>query len=934
MANAPERRGAAPLRPYAAWRKRVTRASPFFIGLLAFLLYLRTLAPDVFVSDFAEFQYLPALLGLAHPNGFPLYMLMGWLWAHVPVGNLAWRMNLLSALWGGIAVGLTAAFAQRVSGRARVGWLAGALLALTPTFWGYSLLAERYTLNMALITGALWAAWEATRSPTRRGYRLLHVSSFLLGLGLTVHPSDALIIPFWFAYLLWSMPDLRHAWRTWLTMAAAGAAPLVLYAYVPWRWAAYANVPLLPGVGRSEAVYRGLVHVWYEPPLRWDLIRHYIVGLGGYATGLVAGGWRDALAQMGDVWPYWRAEISWPLALMALLGGIRLARRAPRLTVSLVAFGVYLTLMVAYIQQGKNDAYLLPVFWIVLFAAGFLADWEFSRPRGLSDLLTYLLVLLVPLLLLVDRYPDRDLSRRLDVREWWETTLQVPLEKGAALLGHWSDFTPLWYLQYTAGLRPDLLALFPPDIENVIQPWLDTGRPLYMAAPTHGWAPELPRRYTLVPWGRLIRVLPRGERVTCFPSQADNLVRFPALDVVVVERPARLSPTEPRTLQFCWKARAALPRNLFASVRLIPQEGGNSLDLTDSLVAPWYPFDPIPQGTEGLGIVSLRVPLGTRPGAYRASLSFFTLESDGTPVPWGEGAAVDLGTIVILPSQTFRRALLPRETVPIFAPRVGPLRLRGWYLSDLPVRPGDPVRLEMVWEVVSPPRGNLQFQVRFWGRGGRGLLTPPQPLSITAADVGRVVRTVHDLRAPRGLGDRVYLVEPRVLEDSRWLAWRPTWRWWVGLVRVRDRPHLWGPPDGFARVFATWANVAELTGYRINEDAFRPGGTLRLNLLWRSVAEVNTSYKVFVHVVNASGEIVAQHDSVPAQGALPTDVWVPGEYVKDLHPIVLPADLAPGTYTLRLGLYDPRSGQRVPVKSDLPVQDQALLLLSLTHEGP
>ncbi len=916
-----------------------THASPLLLGLATFLLYLRTLGPDVFVSDFAEFQYLPALLGLPHPNGFPLYMLMGWAWSHLPMGNLAWRMNLLSAVGGGMTVTLTAAFARRLSGRTRVGLLAGALLAVTPTFWGYSLLAERYTLNLGLLVAALWTAWEATvTGGDRRRERLLVASSLMLGLGLTMHPSDALLIPFWFAYLLWRVPEMRRDWRIWFRMAVAGAAPLILFVYVPWRWAAYANVPLLPGVGRSEAVYRGLVHVWYEPPLRWDMVWYYITGLGGYAAGLVAGGWQEALAHLNDVWPYWRAEIPWPLAILSALGGLRLARREGRLALVLLAFGIYLTLMVAYIQQGKNDAYLLPAFWIVLFAAGFVVDWPVHTVRrqclrSLTKGLLLVVAVVLPLALLVMRYSDRDLSRRVDIREWWETTLQVPVEEGAALLGHWSDFTPLWYLQQTEGLRSDIIALFPPDIEKVVEPWLATGRPLYLAAPTHGWAPELPKRYSLVPWGRLIRILPKGSQQPCPTREGAPRGSSPGLDVVVVRIPSRLEPEKAQTLQFCWRAKHALPHDLFASVRLVPVDGGPSLDLTGSLVVPWYPFNPIPAGTEGLALVPLRVPLGTRAGRYQAQLTFFTLPPGGAPAPLPDAPTLSLGEITIEPTTHFFRALLPKEMVPLVPPRVGPLRLRAWYLSDLPVRPGDPVRLDLVWEVAEVPPARLSLQVRFWGRGGRGLMTPPQPLLITAKDVGRVVRTTHDLRAPRGLGDHIYLVEPRVLAGGRRLPWFPTRRWLVGAIRVHDRPHLWAPPADLTPVSATWSDVAELVGYKMDTATFRPGQVLRLKLVWRGLGEANTSYKVFVHVVDEAGNIVAQHDSVPAQGTLPTDVWVTGEYIEDVHPIPLPAEMGEGTYDIRVGLYNPATGERVNVTSSLPTENRSLLLVSLNSEG-
>ncbi len=931
MRHRHRRRGASLLRPYVhMWKTRATHMSPLFVGLMAFLLYLRTLAPDVFVSDFAEFQYQPALLGLPHPNGFPLYMLMGWLWSHLPWGSVAWRMNLLSAFWGSVAVGVTGAFAYRLSGRARVGILAGSLLAITPTFWGYSLLAERYTLNTALLAAALWSTWEAsqTQEPQQRK-RLLLAASLLLGLGLTVHPSDALLIPFWFAYALWAIPPLRWNWKTWAHMAVAGAAPLVLFLYVPWRWAAFADMPLLPGVMRSEAVYRGLVHVWYEPPLRWDLVRHYIAGLGGYATGLVLGGWDDAIARMGDVWPYWKGEIPRPVAFLALLGGLRLVRREWRLTLVLTAFGVYLTLMVAYIQQGKNDAYLLPAFWVVLFASGFALDWVLRRPvlRPINWMWGGLLLSL-PLVLLITRYPDRDLSRRVDVRLWWESTLQVPLEQGAALLGHWSDFTPLWYLQHIDGYRPDLLALFPPDTENVIRPWLATGRPLYQAAPTHGWAPDLPRMYNLIPWGRLARIVPQGVQVPCpEPAKAQRGVA-PALSVALLRVPTTLKPGEIHTLQFCWQANRPLPHATFVGVRFTPVTGGTGFEQNERLVPAWYPFDPVPQGTKGLGMVALQVPQGTRAGRYRAVLTFFTLPADGVPTPLREAPTVPLGEVNVLPTRHLQRALLPRETVPLIPPRAGPLRLRAWYLSALPVRPGDPVRLELVWEVVEEPPPDMSVRVRFWGRGGRGLLTPPQSLHLAASDVGHIVRTVHDLRAPRGLGDRIYIAEVRVLAGKTQLVWVPTWRWVVGYLRVRDRPHLWTPPDNVVPVTGTWKGVGELIGYRL-EGNVAPGSTVNLTLWWRALNEMDVSYKVFVHLTDASGRIVAQHDSVPALGKLPTDVWVPGEYIEDPHPIALPTTLPAGNYTLRVGLYNPKTGERVEIVSPLQVEDRALLLMQI-----
>ena len=916
------------------------RKFPALMFILAFLLYLRNLVPDVFLSDFAEFQYLPARLGLPHPNGFPFYMLLAWLWSHLPLGTLAWRMNLLSALGGALAVALTTAFAQRLSERVSIALLAGGLLILTPTFWFYSLAAERYTLNLALLVGALWTAWEARRKP-----RNLYLSTFLLALGLATHPSDALLVPFWLAYLLWHVPALRRSPRPWMGMVLAGIPPLILYAYIPWRWAAFTDWPLLPGIGRSSAVYRGLVHVWYRPPLRWDLVWHYITGLGSYGVSLIAGGWREALSHAAILLPFWRAEIPWPVALLALLGAFCLLRRDTALVLILGAFAATLILMVAYIEQGKNDAYLLPAFWVTLFLAAFALDAVLvvaARVRKSLSWVAYLaddrvvvpLLALVLLTLLWHRYPNHDLSRQTESRRWWETILAHPLENGAGLLAHWSDLTPLWYLQQIEGRRLDLWGLFPPDPEQVIQPWLETGNSLYLAAPLHGWAPDLPQRYTLVPWGKLVRILPPGQQAPC-PSLPRSLATPPTWPLAITSWDID-QPLVGGTLgfvRFCWRARTDLPRDTFLALHLRPAPDAPPLSVHEPLVIPWYPVTTLPAGTEGLAVIPVRLPLGTPPGAYTVTLTVFRLHPDGHWEPWPGADPVSLGKVDVAPGHTFTRAALTDEVAPPIPLSAGPLILRAWRVSHIPVRPGDPVQLDMLWQVRERPAAPVTLRVRFWGRGARGLLTSPQPLlphlPLDAWQPGALLRSTHTLRAPRGLGDHTYLLEPRLFVGDQRVRWCPTGRLVVGTIQVKDRPHVYTPPAAITPVDVPFGNVARLVGYTLTPSAPHPGETLTLTLYWQAEAEVDIRYTVFVHLVNAQGDVAAQHDSPPANGSLPTDLWVSGEIIADSHPVSLPADLSPGMYTLRVGLYNPMTGERVPIRAPTAAPDRALDLASI-----
>jgi hypothetical protein len=260
------------------------------------------------------------------------------------------------------------------------------------------------------------------------------------------------------------------------------------------------------------------------------------------------------------------------------------------------------------------------------------------------------------------------------------------------------------------------------------------------------------------------------------------------------------------------------------------------------------------------------------------------------------------------------------------------LVLRAWWLSNDPVRPGDPVRLDLLWEVAQRPTAPLSVSVDFRD-GLSAVSTPPLPLinGASAGDwrPGMLLRSSHILRAPRGRGDKEYLVEPRLWVGDRSAVWLPSLRMPVGAIQVKDRPHAEDLPGGIVGANARFGDVALLEGYTIEASKVKPGGVLPVTLYWRSGAETGASYWVFLHLVDGSGRIVAQHDSSPAGGALPTDIWVPGEVVADRHEIALPPELAQGVYTLQVGLYRPDTFERLPVAAALPTSDNALSLATI-----
>ena len=98
-----------------------------------------------------------------------------------------------------------------------------------------------------------------------------------------------------------------------------------------------------------------------------------------------------------------------------------------------------------------------------------------------------------------------------------------------------------------------------------------------------------------------------------------------------------------------------------------------------------------------------------------------------------------------------------------------------------------------------------------------------------------------------------------------------------------------------------------------------------MTLVWRAEAEMETSYRVFLHLVGPDGKLVAQSDGEPANWTRPTTGWLPGEVVLDERVLYVPADAPPGEYVLRCGLYDLATGERLTTADG----DDALHLTTL-----
>jgi hypothetical protein len=431
------------------------------IGLAALCVYLRTLAPGIVFGDSPELTTAAYHLGVAHPTGYPLYMLLGYGFTHfLPLGSAAYRMNLLSALAAAAAVALLYLLALRVT-RSRLASAATALLmAFSVTFWSRAVIAEAYALHLAFVVAVLLCVvvWDA-----RGDRRWLLAAALLWGLSFTHHMQTALLAPALLYFVLTSrrrgqfLRELR--WTIPLFLA-----PLLLYLYLPLS--ALRNPPWTFAYTGSWDGFRDHVTArMYRDMMgvpSWGVFRQHLVDYGGWPSHDDTGGHHDSPA-------YLLSQFSVSLLWLAPWGLWDLFRRRRRL------FGLTLLVYLAVVGWALNynipniEVYYLPSHMIVALWIGcglrqlvFLPArlWRRLRlPRPSRRRLGAgfgAAMLALPLLLLAANREADDMSRDRSA-EWLGRALLDALKPNALLLDQGDNWLfPALYPHYVENRRPDV----------------------------------------------------------------------------------------------------------------------------------------------------------------------------------------------------------------------------------------------------------------------------------------------------------------------------------------------------------------------------------------------------------------------------------------------------------------------------------------------
>ena len=321
------------------------RLAPVVVFAVSLALYLRTLLPGMAFDDWGELQTVPHVLGIAHPTGYPTYILTAWLFELLPIGSVAFRANLLAAVCVAVALAAMTSTTLRLGVRPAIAVAVAVATGAIGTVWGSAVVAEVNGLHLAFMAlivnrSLAWADERRTRD--------LVLGGLLVGLSLGNHLLTAFVAPFFVLFALWEgRSTLLERKRLILAPVLAGLAGLAVYLYIP---IAASFSPPLP----------------YNHPTTFEAVRFLVTGeqfrsqYAGLFTVASLGVLADGLPRL------WSTALSEATALVPILGLAGLAILVVRRPAfGLACAGALLAGIYAWANYLRLDHYLL-VPWLLL----------------------------------------------------------------------------------------------------------------------------------------------------------------------------------------------------------------------------------------------------------------------------------------------------------------------------------------------------------------------------------------------------------------------------------------------------------------------------------------------------------------------------------------------------------------------------------------
>ncbi len=620
------------LRPY------IDLTIPALVFIATAALYIRTAAPTLGGAfDSEEFQHVAYTLGIAHATGYPLYLLLGKFFLTVaPLGNIAYRMNLLSAIVGAGAATFVYLIAVTLTERRIASIAAAAIFATNAAVWRQSGVASVGPLTLLFMGAVVYSVllWRQRRVS-------LSVVAFVYGLALTHHHSILLFLPVIIFFILFADLNILRRPRELLRRLVWFLIPLSIYLYIPLR-------------GSVSGWYHNALDIFFTVPETGagDFMRTSQVGLVEAASTLFAYLWSSFTP--GGL-------------LLLLLGAVSVFPRINRWQTALadskivlfLGLGTGFFITIGLLFGGEPDRYMsLPFFFLVFWfaiGAGFVQNVAEHRlapnqPRLAQTAMAILLALPV-LYTFRDNYRYADWSAFDRVYKQWNEIFSLPIPQDATVVGNWGQLNAMRYMQNVENRRRDIRpigTLYDPT------PQTDAAREAFEQQRSIFLAPGIAQpigeyRYALLGPLLEVRDRPQTRPPDAVPIQQNisinsslTLVGY-GISTALEPYPqtTTITPTRTARVSLYWRAEGS-PKPFIVRLRLYDPESRLVAQLDEPPVRGLYPTPRWIRGEYVNDIHNFLIPGGTPPGKCKITLT--TLDAE-TKTP--SGAEIDLGPLSI-----------------------------------------------------------------------------------------------------------------------------------------------------------------------------------------------------------------------------------------------------------------------------------------------
>jgi hypothetical protein len=459
----------------------IQRKLPLIIFAISLSFYIYTLAPVVTFVDSGELAAVVGSRGVAHPPGFPLYLLLASVAAVIPIGSFIWRLNAFSALCAAISVALTFAIFNRIAAAAPeitrkkktktqsksipipaidISWVGASVAAFAwmtnKALWNTATVTEVYALHAMLVTLFCFFLISYSRAEDPAAIRYLALASLTAGLGISNYPPFGLLAPATFFYVYqFEKRSGRKFWKNKQVMIVLILAGLIPYVLLPIR----ANSDPLLNWGN---------------PSNWELFWKHI-SAAQYKIYLGS----PNFALLSNAFSLWWAQWPVPIWLLILPGIVFLWKfRRNEFYLLLIIGTMNILYVLSYditdVSSAPSDyyAYLLPLCWVSAMCIGSAVQWivlilQRLLPR-ITTVVAVILIAAVPIVTATMFWKSCN-RHNYSYADDFVRSILVALPPNALVLApDWTFVSPALYLQHVENIRPDVVVL---DTELLRRSW-------------------------------------------------------------------------------------------------------------------------------------------------------------------------------------------------------------------------------------------------------------------------------------------------------------------------------------------------------------------------------------------------------------------------------------------------------------------------------